>query len=180
MESIVPWGASAPSARVTFDRHAVRRLNELLVDYARRRVRADEVDDVVQATWAAALRGGHDGRGTLEGYLLKILRRRIVDRYRERSRIGALAFEPLAPPDAQRASAARAELERVSADWHHLPPREARALELISVGEHDHEEAAEALGVSRVHFRVLVHRARTRLRATVSRNRAPTRTTAAP
>jgi len=56
---------------------------------------------------------------------------------------------------------------RGSADWHHLPPREARALDRISMGEHEHEEAAEALGVSWVH--VLAHRARTRLRARTKR-----------
>lgn len=162
MGSTTPLRPSTPS--LALDGATLRRLNATLLAYARRRVRPDEAEDVVQATWAAALLGAHDGRGSFEAFLVSILRRRIIDRYRERRRSSPLVFEPAAPCREREASERRAELARVASDWHHLPPREARALELLTIEEHDHDEAAAELGVSRVHLRVLVHRARERLR----------------
>lgn len=152
---------SAPVIRI--DREIVRRWHPELLAYARRRLRPVDAEDAVQATWAAAIRGQHAGTGSFAGYLFGILRRKVIDQRRSDGRVAGLLSEPTHEPRIHERLEAREALGAVERAWHHLAPKEARALELVVFEDAERDEAAPALGVTREHLRVLVHRGRKKL-----------------
>jgi RNA polymerase sigma factor (sigma-70 family) len=152
---------AAPVSRI--DRETVRRWHPELLAYARRRLRPGDAEDAVQATWAAALRGRHAGTGSFVGYLFGILRRKVIDHRRRDRRVATLLVEPTHEARTHEQLEARETLGAVERAWHHLAPKEARALELVVFEDAERDEAAPAMGVTREHLRVLVHRGRQKL-----------------
>lgn len=157
-------GDSTPTVRI--DRETVRRWHPELLAYARRRLRPVDAEDAVQATWAAAMRGHHAGTGSFAGYLFGILRRKVIDHRRRDRRVASLLSEPAHEPRTHERLEAREALVAVERAWHHLAPKEARALELVVFEDADRDEAAPEMGVTREHLRVLVHRGRQKLART--------------
>ena len=148
----------------------ISELTPSLFAYAYRVVRrADEAEDLVQDTWISAMRTlpKFEGRSSLRTWLVSILRRRIADRYRrvkptealeEARREVAHVPDPVAEMDQSSASSA------VLGALDSLTDLERRAVVACDVQDMDREDAAESLGVTRGHLRVLLHRGRQKLR----------------
>ena len=150
----------------------IQELSPGLFAFAYRAVRQrEEAEDLVQDTWISALRTvpSFEGRSSLRTWLVSILRRRIADRFR-RERPSELleeekyAFDAVATEErldafeaANIATLAMAELTEL----------ERRAVTLCDVQDLDRDEASEAMGVTRGHLRVLLHRGRHKLEASL-------------
>lgn len=143
-----------------------------LLRYARTRVRDEQLaQEAVQDTLLAALESldSFDGRATLRTWLTGILLHKIHDGFRRGARdSGAGDAEPpeavewLTPDHAlhvQRLCGAF--IEGIKA----LPERQARALVMGEIEGLGTEQLCRKLGVSRGNLWVLMHRARTALRA---------------
>lgn len=138
-----------------------------LVAYARRRVRVDVVDDVVEETFLVAWRRLDEIPGAALPWLYGVARNVIGTQGRSAARRQALG-ERLASV-AEVASVVLPEPERfggvIAAVLGQLAPEDREALILVAWEELAPREAARALGESAVAFRVRLHRARRRLRA---------------
>lgn len=153
----------------------IQELSPGLFAFAYRAVRQKEdAEDLVQDTWISALRTApsFEGRSSLRTWLVSILRRRIADRFRrdrpteilEEERHGsepAVAEQRLDEYEAAHlANLAMAELTEL----------ERRAIALCDVDDLDRDEASAAMGVTRGHLRVLLHRGRHKLEASLRAN----------
>jgi RNA polymerase sigma-70 factor, ECF subfamily len=153
----------------------IQELSPGLFAFAYRAVRQrEEAEDLVQDTWISALRTvpSFEGRSSLRTWLVSILRRRIADRYRrerasEELQEERFAIDGSAPEErlgdheaATLATKAMAELTEL----------ERQAVLLCDVQDMDRDEASEKLGVTRGHLRVLLHRGRHKLEATLRAN----------
>jgi RNA polymerase sigma-70 factor (ECF subfamily) len=154
---------------------AVRALEPVLHAYARRSVNDRELArDLVQETLLAALQrpDGFEGRSSLRTWLIGILSHKVIDHYRK-SRPGALEIPTEEDPDLL-THPSTAQLEQVLDDkaavrkveraLPQLPELERLAFMLVDVEGVEREEACNALAVTATHLRVLLHRARHRLR----------------
>ena len=158
---------------ITIDEATIRRLEPALVGYARRRVgSADLAADLVQDTWIAALRNIHSfaGRSSLRTWLVSILRRKIVDLYRrERNQVSFLEErhgDAWSPRHDGRLDD-EAAVQEVSRALDYLPEKEREAITLVDVLDLERDEAATKMDVTRNHLRVLLHRGRLKLRASL-------------
>jgi RNA polymerase sigma-70 factor (ECF subfamily) len=152
--------------------HTIQELSPSLFAFAYRAVRQrEEAEDLVQDTWISALRTvpSFEGRSTLRTWLVSILRRRIADRFRKVRRVEPLEEERIATG----AGAAEDRLDAFEAAgiaaqaMDALTDLERRAVTLCDVQDFDRDEASESLGVTRGHLRVLLHRGRAKLEASL-------------
>jgi RNA polymerase sigma-70 factor (ECF subfamily) len=166
---------AARGARVTDE--LVLSMHPALLRIAKGMVGYDDVaQDVVQDTWISALRSIHtyEGRSGLLTWLVGILRRRVVDHRRRTRRVVQEVTESMEGIEwplssvVERAEA-REQVARLDATMEVLTERERAALMLCEVQGFTREEVAAKLAVSRVHLRVLLHRARYRVRAGADR-----------
>jgi RNA polymerase sigma-70 factor (ECF subfamily) len=118
---------------------------------------AGDADDIVQDAFCRLLRTDVDGLGDedLRRYVFRIAGNLITDRWRraerERSWLDRLRGEPHVDPP-------------LTPDDSVSKPRDRALLWLAYVEEHNHQEIASALGLTRGSVKVLLSRARTRLR----------------
>ncbi len=153
---------------------------------------ADDAQDIVQDTWVAALRGIHrfEGRSTLLTWLFRILRNRARTTGTRASRsipmsqlesadtstniaIEDLATEhpptmgtPAANPEEAEAAARLTELLEAALD--ELPARQRSVVVLRDLEGRSAQETARRMGLTSVNERVLLHRARAKLRRTIA------------
>lgn len=156
------------------DSRTIAELSPQLLRYAMRLIsHRQDAEDLVQETWISALRSASSfaGRSGLRTWLLTILRRRAIDRFRRRPRVEAFDEERWCDGD-QAVESGQALLElRASGAWatralaelDGLPALERDAVLLCDVRELEREEAAQRLDVTRGHLRVLLHRGRIKL-----------------
>ncbi len=164
----------------------VARHNAMLLRLARSLVSSSAVaEEVVQDTWLGALRGleGFAGRSSLKTWLMRIL----INRARstgaiehrtvavgdaapavDRSRFDASGAW-MAPPqhwveDSDERLFAESLADRLHAALHELPARQRDVVMLRDVDGLTSREVCEALEISEANQRVLLHRARSRLR----------------
>jgi RNA polymerase sigma factor (sigma-70 family) len=153
----------------------VRAVEPVLLAYARRAVGASaEAVDLVQETLLAALanRETFDQRAQLRTWLVGILSHKIADHFRKRKRAtlnldDADPDDLLSPsprPSPEGAAARRQELALLNQAIAVLPELERLAVLMIDVEGVDRSEACNILAVQPTHLRVLLHRARHRLR----------------
>jgi RNA polymerase sigma-70 factor (ECF subfamily) len=143
-------------------------------------------EDVVQDTWIAVLRGidRFEGRSSLKTWILRILANRAKTRGTREAR--CVPFSCLGPDDADEPAAdlghwsgpprswagapeerllARETLEHLRRAIEALPSRHREVIVLRDVEGWDGVEVCAALGLSEGNQRVLLHRARSRVRA---------------
>ena len=126
--------------------------------------RAADADDIVQDAFCRLLRADVDNldEGDLRRYVFRIASNLLADRWRrserERSWLARLRGEPPAAPTG---TGDEVGLARELAE---LTPRDRALLWLAYVEEHNHQEIASALGLARGSVKVLLSRARARLR----------------
>jgi RNA polymerase sigma-70 factor (ECF subfamily) len=152
--------------------NTIQELSPGLFAFAYRAVRQrEEAEDLVQDTWMSALRTvpSFEGRSSLRTWLVSILRRRIADRFRRARPIEPLeeerhAAEPAAPENRLDAYEAATIAAQAMSD---LTDLERRAVTLCDVQDLDRDEASQAMGVTRGHLRVLLHRGRHKLEASL-------------
>ena len=155
-------------------RTEIRHIEPMLMHYALRAVRAEDVaNDLVQETWAAALTSlpRFEGRSTLRTWVVGILRRKIIDHRRRQKDTTPYEDEfqsPKAARVAEREIDHSAALEMVQEELSGLPALERKAVELCVLQDLDRPEAARRMGVSDGHLRVLLHRGRHRLMGRLS------------
>ena len=122
-----------------------------------------DADDIVQDAFCRLLRAdvGALGDEDLRRYLFRIAGNLMTDRWRraerEMSWLERLRREPQIDP-------AVAPDDNVSREFAELKPRDRALLWLAYVEEHNHQEIASALGLARGSVKVLLSRARNRLR----------------
>jgi RNA polymerase sigma-70 factor, ECF subfamily len=187
----------------------VQRYSGLMLRVALGHVRGRAVaEEVVQEAWTAVLSGldGFEGRATFKTWLMRILTNRAKTRGEREAR--CVPFSALAgdgdddldgvvpagrrrlpgmwaggagiwsalPPERMLAGELRARL-RQAID--RLPARQRTVISLRDVEGWSPEQVCEALGVSEGNQRVLLHRARSRVRADLERYLADDATSAA-
>ncbi|MET0340260.1 MAG: sigma-70 family RNA polymerase sigma factor [Polyangiales bacterium] len=157
-----------------FTTETVTDLSQSLLHFALRSVpRREDAEDLVQETWCSALRSAasFEGRASLKSWLTSILRRRIADRYRRERLTFGLDEDALPSPDASpgEQQAWDEAVALVSGGFTQLAALEQRALVLCEVEGRSRDEVAGLLGITRVHLRVLLHRARTKLQPSLRR-----------
>jgi RNA polymerase sigma-70 factor (ECF subfamily) len=148
-----------------------------LLRYARSRVRDEHLaEEAVQETLLAALEslGSFDGRATLRTWLTGILVHKIHDGFRRDARNGELpSAEPDEPVDWLTPEHAL-HVKRLCGEFVEavgkLPPRQAQAFLMGEIAELETDRMCRKLGVSRTNLWVLLHRARTTLRASLARS----------
>ena len=122
---------------------------------------AADADDIVQDAFCRLLRGGPDtDEEQRRRYLFRIASNLVVDRWRRQERTADAARRHVPPPVASDASGH----EDVARTFARLAPRERALLWLAYVEGQSHNEIAEALGLARDSVKVLLFRARKRLR----------------
>ena len=153
----------------------VREVEPVLLAYARRAVGASaEAVDLVQETLLAAVvnRETFDQRSQLRTWLVGILSHKIADHFRRKKKAGLNLDEAdpddlLAPnphPSPEGVASRRQMLAQLQRAIGSLPPLERLAVLMIDVEGVDRSETCNILEVQPTHLRVLLHRARHRLR----------------
>jgi RNA polymerase sigma-70 factor (ECF subfamily) len=173
-------------------RGLVQRHHAALVRLARRYVSSEAVaEEVAQETWAAVLTGidRFEGRSSLRTWIFRILVNRARTRGVRESRSVPFAsltdagdetsvdpdrFDPQgswrSPPEpfgpgAEQALLEGEALERIEAAIGELPPMQATVIRLRDVEGFGADEVSELLDLSAVNQRVLLHRARSKVRS---------------
>ncbi len=183
-----------PHDGVVMDDELLRALRPGMIRFARLQLRDDQLaEDVVQDALIAAMAGakGFAGRAAFNTWVLAILRNKIADAIRLRSRsinISALApeeegldqaFEALFKPNAHWSPQSRprdwgdpeASLQRdqfwivFEACLKHLPENTARIFMMREFLEFDTSEICKELAISSGNCHVILHRARNALRS---------------
>ncbi len=167
-----PETARSPDVPVITDA-VITRLQPALLRAAMRMVQHRETaEDVVQETWISALHSVHayEGRASLTTWLIAILRRRVFDLRRG----AGPRTQPLEDEEhavdlrlTERVDA-RARVAQVSRALPSLSERERTALVLCDLRYVPRSEVAAQLRVSPEYVRVLLHRARGRMREAVT------------
>lgn len=150
----------------------IQELSPGLFAFAYRAVRQKEdAEDLVQDTWISALRTvpSFEGRSSLRTWLVSILRRRIADRFRRDRPTEVLEEERFAadPASAEDRLDTHQAARIANRAMESLTELERRAVTLCDVDDLDRDEASEAMGVTRGHLRVLLHRGRHKLEASL-------------
>lgn len=124
---------------------------------------AGDADDLVQDAFCRLLRADVEGLNDeeLRRYVFRIAGNLMTDRWRRTEREtswldrlrGEPQFDPGDAPD-----------DSVSREFNELKPRDRALLWLAYVEEHNHQEIASALGIARGSVKVLLSRARSKLR----------------
>lgn len=170
--------------------HQVAAMRPMLVNYARRTVRNDTwAEDAVSEALVAALErpDGYQGRAEVRTWMVGILKHKLVDQVRRQTRecpcdaLGdvdddddaerprAAGHDDEAPWSDPMAILARRQFVRqVDAALASLPTRQSRAFVLSACLEQETDEVCEALDVTPNHLGVILHRARSRLRAAMA------------
>ncbi len=168
----VPFAPFSQSSPIETNRY-LRDLEASLFRYARRRVPSEDLaQELVQETWLAALAAADrfSGRSTFRTWAIGILRRKLADYYRGRRHPAFPTALPELPMHAKSDVAVldtvlvREQAERVAGALDGLSPREREAIELVAIQELDRDEVVEEMNPSRACLRVLLCRARRRLR----------------
>lgn len=140
-----------------------------LRSYFARRVPPSQLDDLVQETLLAL----HNKLATWDAsraflpWLAAIARYRWVDHLRRIYRASETAAdEQLAGADEEPAIAARISLERL---FDHLPPPQARAIELVKIEGLSIAEASQSCGQSESLIKVNIHRGLKKLTAMIEK-----------
>jgi RNA polymerase sigma-70 factor (ECF subfamily) len=167
-----------PCSLQALDAGEIAALQKKLVAYARRALRdAHAAEDVAADTLLALLEspGAFRGDSQLQTYAIGVLKHKIIDRMRGRSRETAedpsvlelQTDEAVPSPDV-----ALEEAQQVDRFWRTLrgalgtlPARLRTAFWLRDVGEWETSALCDHLGVTEGHAHVLLHRARRQLRA---------------
>ena len=165
----------------------VQGLRPEMLRMASRHVRSvDDAEDVVQDTWIAALSAidRFEGRASLRTWLLRILANRARTASRHRSRVvpwsdmsppSGEAWEPSStlpslhtpPPDPEADLVGRDLQARIEDAMPQLTARQRWMVRLRDLQGWSPPEVSRVMGVSPGNQRVLLHRARTRLRSLV-------------
>jgi RNA polymerase sigma-70 factor, ECF subfamily len=124
---------------------------------------AGDADDIVQDAFCRLLRAdvGALNDEELRRYVFRIAGNLMTDRWRKAEREsswidrlrGEPQFDPGEAPD-----------DSVSREFNELKPRDRSLLWLAYVEEHNHQEIASALGIARGSVKVLLSRARAKLK----------------
>ena len=124
---------------------------------------AGDADDIVQDAFCRLLRAdvGSLNDEELRRYVFRIAGNLMTDRWRKAEREsswidrlrGEPQFDPGEAPD-----------DSVSREFNELKPRDRSLLWLAYVEEHNHQEIASALGIARGSVKVLLSRARAKLK----------------
>lgn len=124
---------------------------------------AGDADDIVQDAFCRLLRADVEGLSDeeLRRYVFKIAGNLMTDRWRRAERETSW-LDRLR--DAPRIDPGDAPDDSVSREFNELKPRDRALLWLAYVEEHNHQEIASALGVARGSVKVLLSRARAKLR----------------
>jgi RNA polymerase sigma-70 factor (ECF subfamily) len=152
---------------LTIDSTTIRTHSPALFAFAMRAVhQREQAEDLVQETWASALRSAHafEGRASPRTWLTRILACRIADHYRkwrQEDEFEDTTSSSESPPEAWLGARELAEVAARSLG--NLCELERQAVLLCDVQELERDEAAEKIGVTRGHLRVLLFRGRQKL-----------------
>jgi RNA polymerase sigma-70 factor (ECF subfamily) len=147
------------------DSAVVRAHSPALLAFAMRAVhQREQAEDLVQETWASALKSVHafEGRASLRTWLTRILQCRIADHYRK-WRFDEELEEQSSNESAEAWFGTRELADVAQRALAELSTLEREAVLLCDVQDTDRDQAAERMGVTRGHLRVLLFRGRQKL-----------------
>ena len=139
---------------------------------------AADADDIMQDAFCRVLRAdiGALGEEERRRYLFRVAGNLVADRWRKERRARSSWWGVQLVPVAMRATAGEDEArDKVSQTFAALKPRERALLWLAYVEEQSHDQIAGALGIERASVKVLLFRARTRLRDLLNARSTPRR-----
>jgi len=160
-------------------RDLVRRYHRPLLRRAVRLMQSrHSAEDLVQETWAAVVEGlaNFDGRSTLKTWIFQILlnEARNIRRARRRKVVSLVSElvsgeEPLLDllqnaPSPERLLIQKETMGCLQRELQLLPPKQRVVLNLRVIEGLEHEEVSRRLRITRANQRLLLHRARSRLR----------------
>ena len=160
-------------------RDLVRRYHRPLLRRAVRLMQSrHSAEDLVQETWAAVVEGlaNFDGRSTLKTWIFQILlnEARNIRRARQRKFVSLVSElvsgeEPLldlrqSAPSPERLLIQKETMGCLQRELQLLPPKQRVVLNLRVIEGLEHEEVSRRLRITRANQRLLLHRARSRLR----------------
>ena len=160
-------------------RDLVRRYHRPLLRRAVRLMQSrHSAEDLVQETWAAVVEGlaNFDGRSTLKTWIFQILlnKARKIRRARRRKFVSLVSElvsgeEPLLDllqnaPSPERLLIQKETMGCLQRELQLLPPKQRVVLNLRVIEGLEHEEVSRRLRITRANQRLLLHRARSRLR----------------
>lgn len=152
------------------------RLRPVLRSYLRRLVPADDVDDVVQASFVDLwrTRARYDPARSLEAWALSIARRRAIDYLRSRPLATASLGDLAEPPgeDGREHADRLADAAELRGALSALPQPQREAIELAYYGELSQREIAERLRVPIGTIKARTARGLRRVRQTLTAARA--------
>lgn len=183
-ESAVRADGCRPEQRELFPGRSVAELHAELAAYVRRRWSdPTTAEDLIQETWIAAIGARERFRGASEPstWLIAIARRRMADRHRRDTRRRQLLQEKrkdaerihgvgnaIGPQELVEAAEERRALESALVV---LTDKERAAMTAIDLGRTSLREFAARQGIEPVSVRVLLHRARRKLRSALAKRR---------
>ena len=131
----------------------------------------EEAEEVIQDTWIAVLSGigRFEGRSSFKTWLFRILLNRARTRGAREARMVPFSHHtdieiPGVAPDAERAILSAELRERIEAAIADLPDHQREVITLRDVEGWDAAEVCEALDLTAANQRVLLHRARMKVR----------------
>lgn len=164
------------------EQHFTRYFGELLPIKLRFRVRSREMrEDIVQETFARVLAylrkaGGLDHPERLGAFVNTVCTNVVWEHFRSEARLAELPEYMMDPPDwrpdtesALVTEERRAEVRRILET---LPAKDQELLRKIFLEEREKDEVCRELNVDREYLRVLLHRARMRLKKGLLKSRA--------
>jgi RNA polymerase sigma-70 factor (ECF subfamily) len=163
----------------------VRLYQPMLMRAARARVGDDAAADAVQDAWVGVITGisRFEGRSPLRAWLLAIVRNQAIAEHRRRRRAAPVAFseehlseaalgsspwQAWGPSAPEQAVLDRERLGAVASALADLPPRQRRVLELRDLEGASASAVCHQLSIGPGNQRVLLHRARARIRRAVA------------
>ncbi|BBP46199.1 RNA polymerase sigma factor [Thiosulfatimonas sediminis] len=155
---------------------------------------SEDCDDLVQETLFAAWHryAQFQGKSTLETWVFAILRRKLIDLYRQRSKIQIFEYDENQLPDTDTLFQEDEHWQKVQAPtvwptpykqmenehfWqvfdlciYHLPEQTSRVFSLHELLGFDTQQICETLQISEQNCWTILHRARLKLRACLEKN----------
>jgi RNA polymerase sigma-70 factor, ECF subfamily len=156
------------------ERHFTAYFGDLLTIKLRSRLRSPAlVEDAKQETFLRVLttlrKGGLASAGSLGAFVNSVCNNVLFETYRAETRRQQMVPEDTVQPEAPGASAeeslvARSDHEQLREAMGRLPEKDRQLLRWLFFDERDKDDVCRTLGVDRPYLRVLVHRAKGRLR----------------
>lgn len=135
----------------------------LMCDFASRKVKNTDVEDVVQEAFVSAVKNDHtfEGRSTKRTWLAGILKHKIYDYYKKKERESKSEFkEKYTPVTTADPCELKELIDVVQREMFELGGKSAKVLQYYCIDGLSARDVCKLMNISMVYFRTLLHRGR--------------------